>query len=236
MSANFLNYFFIYGTALARGTPVVSQLPYTGCAFVLNSPVLWIVFANTLIFEAISISLIIYKAWPIARQSGIQTPVFSLLLEDGIAYYLAFTASKLFTVGAIYVPTPISFVVLSSYPSVPVAALSINRLFIRLQRVMINKPTITNFTSADFSTAKYGTSSGTASSGPKEVTTFGGSGPAGRIRARRHQNGDDVFTEGDIELYSPHEAEHERRDGELNRPDTGESIANTIDLKPRHVV
>lgn len=197
MSANIANYVFMYGVALSRGTPIVSQPPFTGCAFIPKSDVLWIIFANTLIFEAISIGLIVYRAWPIARQREVTTPLFSLLLEDGIGYYLAFTASKLFTVGAIYSPTVISLVVLPSYLSVPVAALAINRLFIRLQRVMVTKRLTTELTGASFSAVKSDSRSSTGgSSGPRDIITIGGTG---RTHARRHQQ-NEIYSDGSVEL------------------------------------
>ncbi|KIM27153.1 hypothetical protein M408DRAFT_174037 [Serendipita vermifera MAFF 305830] len=200
LAANISNYLFIYGGALYKGTPLVSQPPFAGCAFVLKSNILWIVFANTLIFEAISISLIVYRAWPMARQRDVETPLFSLLLEDGVGYFLAFTASKLFTVGAMYVLTPISFVVLSSYPSVAVAALAVNRLFIRLQRATVIQPTTTEFNNNNFSIAKYYSSDDTSgSSVPRGIVTIGGTG---RIRARRHHQ-DELFSDGSVELCTP---------------------------------
>lgn len=237
MSANLCNFTFMYGIALYRGTPAVATLPFTGCLVIIKCSYLWVTFANTLLFEALSIGLIIYKAWPIARQRGIETPLFSLLLEDGIAYYLTFTISKLFTVGALYVPTPISMVVIPSYFAVLIAAMSINRLFIHLQEIMVNKPTITDFTTGEIS--KYGyevgtgsSTSGGGSSGPREVTTIGGTGPNGRIRARRHRPEDEIFTGGEIELHS---ALSHRISGQIQSP-TAESIAATIDSGPRHVV
>lgn len=199
MSANILNYLFIYGTALYRGSPVISKPPFTGCAVILNSSLLWISFANTLTFEAVSISLVVYKAWPMARQRDVETPIFSLLLEDGVGYFLAFTASKLFTVGAVYAPTPISPVVLSSYPSFSVAALAINRLFIRLQRATVMRSMTTQFTGASFSIAKYDSSYYTRGSRfPRKNTTVGGT-DSSQTR-RDHQ--DDLLSRRSVELYT----------------------------------
>lgn len=238
MTANILNYLFIYGTALYKAVPFLGQPPFTGCALIAQSNVMWVMFANTLVFEALSIGLIIYKAWPIARQRGIQTPLFTLLLEDGIGYYLSFTVSKLFIVGAIYFPTSISNIILPSYFSVPVASVAINRLFIRLQRMMIKRPALTEYTTANISTV-HNTSSGSRSrssgggSAPKDVVTIGGTG---RVRARRHH--DDVFSNGDIELVTAedlHDATR-RRDSTLAHTVTGESIAHTIESKPRSLV
>ncbi|KIM27152.1 hypothetical protein M408DRAFT_311702 [Serendipita vermifera MAFF 305830] len=227
MAANISNYLFIYGGALYKGTPLVSQPPFAGCAFVLKSNILWIVFANTLIFEAISISLIVYRAWPIARQRDVETPLFSLLLEDGVGYFLAFTASKLFTVGAMYVPTPISFVVLSSYPSVAVAALAVNRLFIRLQRAMVIQPTTTEFNGTGFSIAKYYSSDDTSGSrAPRAIVTIGGTG---RIRARRHHQ-DELFSNGSVELCTTGDvhAATTRHEGIPNSISTAGKIDNGI--------
>lgn len=238
MTANILNYLFIYGGALYRAPVKLGQAPFTGCCLVAQSNVMWVVFANTLSFEALSIGLIIYKAWPIARQRGIQTPLFTLLLEDGIGYYLSFTVSKLFIVGAIYFPTPISNVILPSYFSVPIASMAVNRLFIRLQRVMVQGPTFTEYTTANIATfhitsneSRSGSSGG--GSVPKEVITIGGTG---RVRARRHH--DDVFSEGDIELATAedlHDA-YPHRDSTLAHTATAESVAHTTESKARSLV
>ncbi|KIM27148.1 hypothetical protein M408DRAFT_173989 [Serendipita vermifera MAFF 305830] len=244
MFANILNYWFIYGTALYKGFPILNQPPFTGCVFAASSNILWVTFANTLTFEALSIGLIIYKAWPIARQRGIATPLFSLLLEDGVGYYLAFTTSKLFTVGAIYAPTVVTPVILPSYFAVPVAALSINRLFIRLQRIMIDKPVVTNFNSADFSTGKPETRSGTNGepATPRDVVTIGGTG-----RRREKYSEADPLSDMEIELGSARDRQldvpmlprHDRNESsgsELVETPMTDSFTFTIDSKLGHVV
>ncbi len=246
MCGNIANYLFIFGGAMYHGVPYTLQQPFTGCGIILTSPIMWVIFANTLTFEALSIGLIVYKAWPIARQRGIQTPLFTLLLEDGIGYYLTFTASKLCIVGAIYAPTALSPVVLPTFFSVPVAAIAINRLFIRLQRIMFSKQTTTSFTLTNFSTLHYppthsgsGGGRGSGNSGPKEITTFGGSDPSGQRRRLQQQQRDqkrerdEIFSDvDDIELSSGDELRRTSSTHQgttLSKIPTGESVAVTIE-------
>jgi hypothetical protein len=250
LSGNAGNFLFTYGLALLNGTVLLQQSPFTGCGVIPNTNVIWIPFTNTLSFELLSIVLIVYKTWPMARLRGIKTPLFSLLLEDGVAHYLCFLASKLFVVGCIFVPTVLSSIVLPASLPIPVAALTINRLFLRLQRTMLNeRPGLTEYTTTGVSTVRYAT--GGDDDGGEGITTFGGSDQARRrIHAQRHPHLDDeVFSlgGGDIEMSSNkkdgglHPIASTRRGSTiLPMPTTSGSSSNmdvsVLDSTPHHTV
>ena len=197
MGTNVCNFLFTFGVDLIEGTVFLKQSPYTGCWVNPRYSVTWIAVANTLTFETLSIGLIVYKSWLIARLTGIKTPLFSLLLKDGLAHYLLFIASKLFVVGNIVVPTVVSAVALPASLPIPVAALAVNRLFFRLRRTMLHQtPGLTNYTTIGFSTLKHHT--GVDDNDGKRITTIGGSDKAGRrMPSRRYSNPDyELFSIG----------------------------------------
>jgi hypothetical protein len=203
LSGNVLNFLGIYGLSLIRGTILLYSPPYTGCIVIPNSNVMWITFTNTLVFEAFSISLIVYKSWPLARLRRVETPLFSMLLEDGIAYYLCFSASKLFIVVCVYVPSVVATVTLPAFISVSVGSLAVNRLFLRLQRTMLNKTSsLMEYTNTRISIARHHTDGD--GGGDDGITTSGGSGMAvRRVHSRRRSHiGDELFSlgEGDVEM------------------------------------
>jgi hypothetical protein len=195
MCTNLYNFIFTFGVDLIEGTIFLKQSPYTGCWVNPRYNVTLISLANALIFETLSIGLIVYKPWLNARLIGAKTPLASLLLKDGVAHYLSFIASKLFVVGNILAPTVVSAVVLPSSLPIPVAALAVNRQFIRLRRIMLHStPGLTNYTTSVFSAPNH--RMGGDDDRGKGSTTIGGSEKAGR---RMHSQG---YSHLDYELLS----------------------------------
>jgi hypothetical protein len=251
LSGNAGNFIFNYGLSLIRGTVLLAQPPFTGCGVIPLSNVMWIPFTNTLGFETLSICLIVYKSWPLAKLRGVKTPLFSLLLEDGVAHYLCFLASKLFVVGCIFVPTVLSPIVLPASLPIPVAALTINRLLLRLQRIMLNdRQGLTDYTTTRSSTVRYGTGD-SDEDGSRGIITVGGTNQAGRrMYARRPSDlENELFSlgGGDIEMsLSRKDGERHtaaavrRRSVALPTSTTVGSLSNmdvsVLDSKPGHAV
>jgi hypothetical protein len=181
MAGNVFNFLILYGLSLLRGPILLYPAPYTGCMVLPNTNTLWITFASTLAFEALSTSLIIYKSWPLARLRGVQAPLFTLLWEDGIAYCLSLVASKLFVIACLYLPSVVATVEMPTCVCISVSSLVANRLILRLQATVLGKTSKwTDYTTAGFSIARNHT-------GGREIITIGGSGKTGpRVHARRH--------------------------------------------------
>jgi hypothetical protein len=165
--------------------------PFTGCTVAPNSNILWVMFTTTLVFEALATVLIVYKSWPLARLRGVETPLFSLLLEDGIGYCLVLIASKLFVVGTVYLPSIVSTVTLPASICISASTLAANRLFLRLQQSMVNQTSgLADYNTTGCAVVNHGM--GDDDDGEKGITTFGGSGKTGRrVHARRHSHVDD---------------------------------------------
>jgi hypothetical protein len=209
VSANICNYLFTYGIAALKGTVVLNTLPYTGCFVIPLYNIFWVAFANGFAVETLSIGLIVYKSWRIHRLTGIKTPLFSLLLQDGLAHYISLIASKLFLIGAAYAPTTVSAVVLPSAFPFLIVALVVNRLFLRLRRTMLHQTSgVTDYTTVGFSAIGHSTSGG------KGIATVGGSDRGGRrVIAQRHSDLDGEFFSlggGDVEMSLS------KKDGELH--------------------
>jgi hypothetical protein len=152
-----------------------------------------------------------------ARLRGVETPLFSLLLEDGIGYCLVLIASKLFDVGTIYLPSVVATVTLPASICISASTLAANRLFLRLRQSMVDqKSGLTDYTTTGFAVFNHGT--GADDDGGKGTTTIGGSDKYGRhIQAQRHSYLDDELFSlggGDIEMSSS------KKEGELNPSDS----------------
>lgn len=218
VSANICNFLFTYGISLIQGTVLLKQFPFTGCSVNPSFNASWSAVAICLTFETLSIVLIIYKSWRVARSTGIKTPLFTQLFNEGLGHYLLFVAAKLFVFGCVAAPTVISAVALPSFPHFLVIAVVVNRLFIRLRQTMLNQtPGLTNYTTNGVIVFNHGTGE---DDGRKGITTIGGSDKAGRrIQAQRHSHLDD-------ELFSlPVDGEGvemslSEKDGELQPSDS----------------
>jgi hypothetical protein len=197
MSGNVFTFLILYGLSLLRGPVLLSTSPYTGCMVLPNSSILWITFASALAFDALSIGLIVYKSWPLARLRGVEAPLFTMLFEDGIAYCLSLIATKLFVAACLYLPSVLTTVEMPTCICISVSSLVANRLILRLQGKMLNKTSNwTDYTTAGWSVARNHT--GGADDGGKEIVTIGR-----RVHARRHSHIDSELLSlggGDVEM------------------------------------
>jgi hypothetical protein len=216
LAGNVFVFLLMYGLSLLRGTLLLFPPPFTGCTVAPNSKILWIMFTTTLAFETLATGLIVYKSWPLARLRGVEAPLYSLLLEDGIGYCLTLIASKLFVVGCLYIPSVVATVGMPTCICISVSSLTANRLILRLHGTMLNNMSDwTEYTSAGFSMARNCTD-GDASD--KAISTIGGSGKTGRrFHARKHSRVDDeLFSLGGGEV----EISLNKREGELHDTDS----------------
>lgn len=125
--------------AFANGTWTPASLPFTGCFVTLGFDKLWTVCIPTLVFETVNVSLIVYKTWSIAGQSNIRTPLVTMLLEDGVLYYLVVIAIQILTSVSFFVPSDLTIPLVRAYPTFVVIGVACNRLFSRLQSLLLSK-------------------------------------------------------------------------------------------------
>lgn len=132
-------YFVGLSQAYANGVLVPETPPFTGCVVIFGSKNLWTVLIPGIIFETTVVTLIIYKTWHFATQGNIHTPLYTMLFNDGLVYYLAIAASQLLVFVCLVVPSTLTIPVLRSYSTSAVAAVACNRLLARLQRLLLSK-------------------------------------------------------------------------------------------------
>lgn len=82
-------------------------------------------------------TLIVARSYPIVRRRGVKAPFFSLLVEDGLAYYCVVILSQIISLISILVYSPVTAPILGSYPTVAVVGIGCNRLLLRPQRLMM---------------------------------------------------------------------------------------------------
>lgn len=119
----------------ANATIFPLNLPYTGCGLKQGYDKVWAGFIVSLVFEAMILSLNVYKSWSIAVQKGINAPLYTLILEEGILFFIIIMVSQILTFVSLVVPSIKTMPILGTYPSIPVTC---SRLFARLQRLLLS--------------------------------------------------------------------------------------------------
>lgn len=113
-------------------------LPFTGCIVIVTFPKTYLIFIAGIAYETCMVALTIIRSWPVARGRDIKLPLWSLLLQDGLIYYLFIIAAQIFVTIVMRVPVDISISVLImlSYSPIFVVGIACNRLFIRLEMLL----------------------------------------------------------------------------------------------------
>ncbi|KIM31906.1 hypothetical protein M408DRAFT_21103 [Serendipita vermifera MAFF 305830] len=134
-----ITYIIIMSYTYAKATLVPTNPPFTGCCLIPGFRKTWAIFIPAIAFETTIVSLNLYKSWSMAVQRGFRTPVCTMLCQDGIVYYLVIIGTHIASLACILVPSPLAIPVLGSYPSVAATGIACNRLFTRLQRLLLSK-------------------------------------------------------------------------------------------------
>jgi len=118
---------------------ITAPLPFTGCQL---SPSFRYEYASiivSIIFETMVILLIIIKSYPIVRLRGVKAPLYSLLFEDGVAFYCAILVAQVLILFCILSPSLVTFPILGSSLSIFIIGVACNRLLLRSQRLLQNR-------------------------------------------------------------------------------------------------
>jgi hypothetical protein len=149
---NMISYITImsYGNATATIMPNIS--PLTGCYYFPTFDKMYITFFIALGFETFLVVLNITRSYPLARQKTIRLPLTTLLFTDGLIYWAIVIFGQAFILIFVFHPTiPISGAVIGSALPVILTGVACNRLFIRLQSLLVVDDVETNGLFADVS-------------------------------------------------------------------------------------
>lgn len=132
-----ITYFVVMSYATITGSLVPASPPFAGCVPQTRFDKMWIPSIPVLVFETVVISLIVYKTWFFATQGSIRTPLYTMLFEDGLVYYLVIMASQLMTLVCILVPSSLTGPIAQSFFAFTIIGVACNRLLARLQRLLV---------------------------------------------------------------------------------------------------
>lgn len=111
--------------------------PFTGCMALPHFHFGWTMLVATLTYEAILVTLTAIKAYPVAIQRGVKTPLYTLLLHDGLLYFLVIMILQIINLISIFQPGPLTGVMVNAFPALAVIGVSCSRLLLRLQRALV---------------------------------------------------------------------------------------------------
>lgn len=131
---NIGTYFIVVPYSILKGQITATSPPFTGCVLMPGFPQMWIILITGISYETIIITLTIYKTLSVAHQSGVRTPLYTLILGDGLLYYILIVASQIISLITSVVPTSISLALAATSPSVAVTGIACTHLFTHLQR------------------------------------------------------------------------------------------------------
>lgn len=167
---------YMYSTAIIAPY----EFPLTGCSLTPTFFKIYIIFITSIVFETCIITLTFVRSYPLSRRQETKFPLSTVLLTDGLIYFLAILASQIASliiqlIGDLSLILPVTL----SYPALAIVAVACNRLFIRLQSVLLVQ--------RGYTTADEGVSANvwTNSSNATSTTAGRGYGYGGRKRRVR---------------------------------------------------
>jgi hypothetical protein len=130
-------YIVIIAYSTATGSITPASAPFTGCKLFSGYTKGYIMFVTSITFETMMITLTAVKSFPLARQRDAHTPLFTMVLGDGLTYYFFILALHVLNLIILFTPSLAAASFVASYPSVAVMAVACNRLLIRQQRLLL---------------------------------------------------------------------------------------------------
>jgi hypothetical protein len=161
---------YAYSTSIIQS----NIFPFTGCLVLPTFPKLHVIFITSIVFETCIVILTLIKSYPLLRQREAKLRLSSILFTDGLLYYFAIIISQVLTLIIFLAGNPsLSIPVATSYPSIAIVIVACNRLFIRLQRVLLLRDG--NMTTTDVvSTNPWSDSSNTTAGIGTRTFEYGG--------------------------------------------------------------
>ncbi|PVF98119.1 hypothetical protein CPB86DRAFT_853620 [Serendipita vermifera] len=129
--------FYTYGTSYLNS----NVFPFTGCIIAPTFSKAYLIFVITIAFETFTIIFTMIRTYPMARGSGgFRLPLLTVLITDGLFYYFAILVAQVCMLVIPFVSSrSVSIPLVSSYAAISVVGVAVNRLFIRLQSVLLNR-------------------------------------------------------------------------------------------------
>jgi hypothetical protein len=146
--------FYTYGTSyLNSNVP-----PFTGCIISPSFSKVYLIFVITIAFETFTIIFTMIRSYPIARDRGhFKLPLLTVLITDGLFYYFAILIAQVCMLVIPFVSSrSVSIPLISSYAAISIIGVATNRLFIRLQSVLLMR--VHGNTSSDTASSRPWTS------------------------------------------------------------------------------
>ncbi|PVG00136.1 hypothetical protein CPB86DRAFT_248949 [Serendipita vermifera] len=139
---NVLSYIIIISYMQATAVIGPALPPFTGCSFQPTFRHAYITFIMSILFETFVIFVTVIKSWPILRHRRFKLPMYSLLLKDGLVYYISICSMHAVIVIAGFFADFITAVeVITSIPALAVTGIACNRMFLRLQATLLGRGT-----------------------------------------------------------------------------------------------
>ncbi|KAG8806949.1 hypothetical protein FRC17_004716, partial [Serendipita sp. 399] len=185
----------------ARGFTWPNLPPFTGCMYMTTFRHGWISLVLAVVFETVIVVLTVIRTYPLARQANIRTPLFTLLLRDGLFFYILIIISQVITLVAFLVPSQFTGPILESSPAIAVLSIACNRMLVRLQRTLIiaTQDPYSGGSQTESVSARW-----TVGGSPKGSQGRGGGGGGGRPETRDgHQDGATLQNGGGEEITVP---------------------------------
>ncbi|PVG00131.1 hypothetical protein CPB86DRAFT_248760 [Serendipita vermifera] len=141
--ANILG-FIIWGSyGWSKATVIPQAFPFTGCSVIPpESTKFNMIFLPSFVFETSVVILTIIKVYPMVWQAPGRLPLLTMLLSDGIAYYIIIMVAQTFVFGVSFSPNlSLLLPVCNSAPAILVGTIACGRLLIRLQELLVKDET-----------------------------------------------------------------------------------------------
>jgi hypothetical protein len=131
---NIITFITVLSLEYFTATIIPYTWPFTGCLIFPTFKPIYLIFIASILFETYVIVAILAKCVPLALSPKVRSPLSTILVTDGLIYYIIILAFQLLDIVLSFAgETPVSMPVIASYPITALVGVACNRLFIRLQ-------------------------------------------------------------------------------------------------------
>jgi hypothetical protein len=131
---NIITYITVLSLDYVTGVIIPNNWPFTGCLVFPAFKATYLIFIASILFETYVIVVILAKCVPLALSKQVKSPLSTILVTDGLIYYIIILAFQLLDIVLAFTGgTLIAMPAIASYPITALVGVACNRLFIRLQ-------------------------------------------------------------------------------------------------------